>query len=147
MAMGDRVVVMNHGRVHQVGTPTEVYDDPADTFVATFLGSPPMNLVESDEAIVGFRPEHFLPSGFASGSGPTMALTFRAEHEEYLGSERILYGRLEGRFAGKRVVSRLPASYGTLVAEGAAHPFEVARAHLKFFSRDVGARCAPVRLE
>ena len=47
MAMGDRVVVMNHGAVRQIGTPAEVYDDPADTFVATFLGSPPMNLLPS----------------------------------------------------------------------------------------------------
>ena len=45
MAMGDRVVVMDKGRVRQIGTPAEVYDEPADTFVATFLGSPPMNLV------------------------------------------------------------------------------------------------------
>ncbi len=38
MALGDRVVIMDHGRVRQVGTPAEVYDEPADTFVATFLG-------------------------------------------------------------------------------------------------------------
>src|SRR5262247_1176811 len=61
MAMGDRVVVMNLGTVRQIGTPSEVYDEPADTFVATFLGSPPMNLVEIDDVLVGFRPEHFLP--------------------------------------------------------------------------------------
>ncbi len=64
MAMGDRVAVMNLGSVRQIGTPAEVYDEPADTFVATFLGSPPMNLVETGAAIVGFRPEHFLPEGF-----------------------------------------------------------------------------------
>ena len=47
--MGDRVVVMHQGEVRQIGTPADVYDDPADTFVATFLGSPPMNLVEGDD--------------------------------------------------------------------------------------------------
>ena len=52
MAMGDRVMVLNKGVVHQLGTPTEVYDNPSDTFVATFLGSPPMNLVELGEVIV-----------------------------------------------------------------------------------------------
>src|ERR1700761_9832976 len=46
MAMGDRIVVLNKGVVRQIGTPREVYDQPADTFVATFLGSPPMNLLE-----------------------------------------------------------------------------------------------------
>src|SRR6266853_1534092 len=53
MAMGDRVVVMNQGAVRQIGTPTDVYDNPADTFVATFLGSPPMNLAEIGDVIVG----------------------------------------------------------------------------------------------
>src|SRR5574340_534349 len=52
MAMGDRVMVLHQGTVRQLGTPTEVYDQPADTFVATFLGSPPMNLVEDGEVIV-----------------------------------------------------------------------------------------------
>ena len=45
MTLGDRIVVMNEGRVRQIGTPSEVYDHPRDTFVATFLGSPPMNLL------------------------------------------------------------------------------------------------------
>src|SRR5881409_2237059 len=49
MAMGDRVAVMNLGSVRQIGTPAEVYDEPADTFVATFLGSPPMNLLAAEE--------------------------------------------------------------------------------------------------
>lgn len=46
MTLGDRIVVMQGGEVRQVGTPLEVYDRPADTFVAQFLGSPPMNLIE-----------------------------------------------------------------------------------------------------
>jgi multiple sugar transport system ATP-binding protein len=147
MAMGDRIVVMNKGVVRQIGTPAEVYDDPADTFVATFLGSPPMNLVESEDATVGFRPEHFLPSGFAAPSGPAVPLAFRFAHEEYLGSERILYGRLDaGRFAGNRVVARLPASWRTQVAADSIQRFEVAEGNLKFFDRATGARRGPVRL-
>src|SRR5512146_3234974 len=62
MAMGDRVMVLHKGFVRQLGTPREVYDSPADTFVATFLGSPPMNLLENEEFIVGVRPEHLLPA-------------------------------------------------------------------------------------
>src|SRR5712672_2766515 len=52
MAMGDRVMVLNKGVVRQLGTPKDVYDDPADTFVATFLGSPPMNLIENGDLII-----------------------------------------------------------------------------------------------
>src|ERR1700739_1334812 len=72
MAMGDRVMVLHQGYVRQIGTPTEVYDHPADTFVATFLGSPPMNLLENGEWIVGFRPDHLLPSELL----PNPAITF-----------------------------------------------------------------------
>src|SRR5690606_15921080 len=61
MGLGDRIVVLSDGRVRQVGPPVEVYDNPADTFVATFIGSPPMNLVPRDGVLVGFRPEHLLP--------------------------------------------------------------------------------------
>jgi len=52
---------MNFGILQRVGTPQEVYGDPANTFVATFLGTPPMNLVERANSTVGFRPEHFHP--------------------------------------------------------------------------------------
>ena len=44
MGLGDRIAVMSHGEVRQIGTPADVYDHPLDTFVATFIGSPPMNL-------------------------------------------------------------------------------------------------------
>src|SRR5882762_2098548 len=78
MAMGDRVLVLNKGVVHQLGTPKEVYDEPADTFVATFLGSPPMNLLAADDAIVGFRPERFLPADLQT-SGKRVSLRFRVQ--------------------------------------------------------------------
>jgi multiple sugar transport system ATP-binding protein len=149
MAMGDRVVVMHQGRVRQIGTPADVYDDPADTFVATFLGSPPMNLVQSETAVIGFRPEHFLPSGGAASASPsTLPLAFRLDHEEYLGSERILYGHLDGgRFAGEKAVSRLPATFHPGAAPGSVLPFQVERRKLKFFDRETGTRRAPVPIE
>src|SRR5438477_397173 len=80
MAMGDRVVVMNKGAVRQIGTPAEVYDDPADTFVATFLGSPPTNLAEHGNVTVGFRPEHFLPLAEAREKGPAVPVTFAIQN-------------------------------------------------------------------
>ena len=57
MSITDRIVVMKDGRVHQIGKPQEVYDDPVDLFVAKFLGTPPINVfdgsVESGKLILG----------------------------------------------------------------------------------------------
>src|SRR6201981_365504 len=109
MAMGDRILVLNKGVVHQLGTPTEVYDNPADTFVATFLGSPPMNLVELGDVIVGFRPEHFWPG--SASAADSVAFRFKVENREYLGSEWIVSGRLiGGKLEGKEIFSRLPSA-------------------------------------
>ena len=135
MAMGDRILVLNKGMVHQMGTPTEVYDNPADTFVATFLGSPPMNLVELEDVIVGFRPEHFLPT--VNVTGETVAFRFKIEHTEYLGSEWIVSGAIVGgRLDSKNAVSRLPSA--AQLQRGGMHDFVVPTRTLKFF--DAGTR-------
>jgi multiple sugar transport system ATP-binding protein len=62
MTMADRIVVMNLGRVEQTGSPLELYDDPANLFVAGFIGSPAMNFLperrNGRDVLVGVRPEH-----------------------------------------------------------------------------------------
>jgi multiple sugar transport system ATP-binding protein len=157
MAMGDRIVVMNFGRVHQVGSPSEVYGEPADTFVATFLGSPPMNLARAGDLIVGFRPENFFPVVQLAGqaalpadirvagrTGPFVPLRFRVSHEEYLGADRITYGNLEGdRFEGTRVISRLPSGQNAPLEPGSLHAFAVAESDLRFFDAGTQQRTAP----
>src|SRR5512141_468158 len=134
MAMGDRVVVMSQGSVRQIGTPAEVYDEPADTFVATFLGSPPMNILPAPDVIVGFRPEHFLPPGVAERLGEHVSFQFRIVHSEYLGAERILYGKIEGgAFEGRKAVSRIPATHAVSLPDGSLQTFAVALGDVKFF--------------
>jgi multiple sugar transport system ATP-binding protein len=133
MAMGDRVMVLNKGVVRQLGTPKEVYDDPADTFVATFLGSPPMNLMEMDGMIVGFRPEHFRVAEDVKESAK-VTFKFRVENVEYLGAEFILAGFLEGgKMDGKKVIARLLLGHSFEI--GTTYDFAVAERHLKFFDR------------
>jgi len=140
MAMGDRVLVLNKGVVHQLGTPTEVYDHPADTFVAAFLGSPPMNLVELAEHIVGFRPEHLRPA--SSVTGDAVSLRLRVENIEYLGAEWIVSGSVAGgRLDGKKVFSRLTSAQG-LALEG-TYDFAVPQRELRFFDRSTEKRVAP----
>src|SRR5438552_11226969 len=133
MAMGDRIVVLNKGYVRQIGTPKEVYDQPADTFVATFLGSPPMNLMENGDVIVGFRPEQFRPAAQA-GEPNKVSFRFQVENVEYLGSEYIVSGLLVGgRLEGKKVIARLGSALP--LALGQTYDFAVPQPELKFFDR------------
>ncbi|MBB5514699.1 multiple sugar transport system ATP-binding protein [Rubricella aquisinus] len=79
MTLADRVVVMEKGIVQQVGTPTEIYDNPANTFVASFIGSPAMNLMEGQIEGGVFRCDHVEIGGLDTAhSGPAI-LGFRAE--------------------------------------------------------------------
>ena len=81
MTLADRVVVMEKGVVQQVGSPTEIYDRPANTFVASFIGSPAMNLMEGDVAGGVFNAERTAISGLNVPDGP-VTLGFRAEDAE-----------------------------------------------------------------
>jgi len=91
MTLAQRMIVMNAGVMEQFGTPEEVYARPATTFVASFIGSPPMNLLKNAPGgtpgtVLGIRPEH-LDMG---GDGWTMQVTT----VEMLGAERLVYGRV-----------------------------------------------------
>ena len=78
MTLADRVVVMNQGIVQQVGSPTEIYDRPANAFVAGFIGSPAMNLVEGSIKGGTFTAENIKVKDLAAADGP-ITLGFRAE--------------------------------------------------------------------
>ena len=95
MTMGDRIAVMRHGVLQQIGTPEELYTRPENVFVAGFIGSPAMNLVPAQVVgaggagkIVGFRPEH-VRVGPARDDG----ISFDAQVEvvEYLGDEQLVH--------------------------------------------------------
>jgi multiple sugar transport system ATP-binding protein len=108
MTMGDRIAVMRTGVLQQIGTPQELYTKPANTFVATFIGSPAMNLLPADAIgignegqLAGFRPEHVLV-----GNGNAAAAHYEAHVEvvEYLGNEQLAHLRLRDT----AVVAKLP---------------------------------------
>jgi multiple sugar transport system ATP-binding protein len=142
MGMGDRIAVMDHGKVRQLGTPEEVYHNPADTFVARFLGSPPMNLLEEDDFTFGFRPEQFLPEGVAPDEGDRIPFTFFVSRIEYLGSERYLYGHITGHEETK-VIAMLPATVTLPVKENRDHTFSVAQDQMRYFDHDRGLAIPP----
>jgi len=81
MTLADRVVVMKQGIVQQVGSPTEIYDRPANAFVASFIGNPAMNLMEGEVAGGTFRAQNVEVSGLNAPDGK-VTLGFRAEDAE-----------------------------------------------------------------
>jgi multiple sugar transport system ATP-binding protein len=136
MGMGDRIAVIDHGVVRQVGTPSEIYDDPADRFVATFVGTPPMNIVAKNGGYLGFRPENFLPKEMIDGD--SSEFKFRVDRSEYLGSERIVYGTMEGFDPNQVITAKLPPAHvaDEWIRPGEWHPFAVRNRAMRYFGKD-----------
>ncbi len=150
MTLAQRMLVMNAGRMEQIGTPEEVYARPATTFVASFIGSPPMNLLEgvadgshftlgattlvlpqaaprSGPLLLGVRPEH-------AESGPS-GWSLAVEMVEMLGAERLVYGRLGDAAFTLRMDATLPPPH-----PGDSIELQVAARHLHWFDRDTQQR-------
>ena len=136
MTLAQRMIVMNAGRMEQIGTPEQVYQSPATTFVAGFIGSPPMNLIKghgdgnsfhtggqvltlqapaprSGELLLGLRPEHCELVDAAGGAGWQL----KVEVVEMLGAERLVYGRLgDALFTARIEGTRVPPAVGSTVS-------------------------------
>jgi len=147
MTLADMLVVMNAGRVEQIGAPLEVYEKPATTFVATFIGAPAMNLLKMsgaepalllgngrippEGAIIGIRPEDLALAapGAPSADGVTLPLTVGAV--ERVGPESFVYGTLD---RGDNIIVRLPGTHAPAPGERAVAVASRARLHV--FSAD-----------
>ncbi len=126
MTLADRIVVMKDGWIEQVGTPMEVFNHPVNTFVASFIGSPPMNLLpatvdggevvlggstrlpvptrlaghvtDGQKVILGMRPDDLTPEGHGIvESGQTASVRLTVDLAELLGTETILYTQISGQ--------------------------------------------------
>ncbi|MER2537012.1 MAG: sn-glycerol-3-phosphate ABC transporter ATP-binding protein UgpC [Rhizobiaceae bacterium] len=151
MTLADRVAVMSQGRIQQLGTPEEIYDTPANLFVAGFIGSPPMNLIPgevgsgsfsapsirldgltfgaSGPAVLGIRPEDMT---VAEGAGVDMAGTVYAVE---LTGESNLVTVLLGK---ERVIARAPRSWRGKAGETIGLKADRSRLHL--FDKESGQR-------
>jgi len=145
MSMADRVILLNAGRVEQNGAPADLYEAPANLFVARFIGTPPMNLLslesgdggaviagtvgpvvasaEHAKGMLGVRPEH-ITLGNATG------VDARVDGVEYLGADSLLACRVGGLALTVRVSGRTGLSRGSATrlswARGAQHFFDAA---------------------
>jgi sn-glycerol 3-phosphate transport system ATP-binding protein len=134
MTLAQRMIVMNAGRVEQIGAPLEVYARPATTFVAAFIGSPPMNLIPQErggrQLLFGIRPEHLEPCSDAEAM-----LVPDIDLVEPLGADTLAYGRLDGQ--GARLAARLPAS---IPVRPGRLPLRYRPADAHYFDPGTGAR-------
>jgi len=137
LGLGDRVVVMKDGVIRQIGTPAELYDKPADLFVAGFIGNPPMNLIDRGDKVLGVRAEHLMLHEKGQTSDAGITLTLRADQREYLGSEWLIYGFEDNEIRG-RVVVRLPQDQGEAIKTGELSTFFAERRHVKYFDKASG---------
>lgn len=157
MTLAQRVMVMNKGVAEQIGTPVEVYEKPASRFVASFIGSPAMNLLEgriSDDGgrfelaggmqlptnhehrrhagrkmTLGIRPEHFILSSQAQGGIPLLMDT-----TEILGADNLAHGR----WGEQKLVVRLP--HQQRPAAGSTLWLHLPLEHLHLFDGETGKR-------
>lgn len=137
MGLGQRVAVMNHGKIQQIGTPHEIYHEPANTFVAQFMGSPPMNLFPQGSELLGFHPENARLSQGATPSGHH-PVPMDIQQVELLGSDALIYGLYTP--GGTDMILKLPEYQAHDLAPGQQHLFSVPEALLRRFDPDTGLR-------
>jgi sn-glycerol 3-phosphate transport system ATP-binding protein len=167
MTLAQRMIVMNAGRMEQFGSPEQVYARPASTFVASFIGSPPMNLIQGTASagllqlpghqltlpgtvqpprqgslILGIRPEHLqvLPAGARSATGACWPLW--VEMVEVLGAEHLIYGKLGGADSPAAIVVRSDESVA-LPAIGSTLALAPRADRLHWFDAETGLRINP----
>jgi multiple sugar transport system ATP-binding protein len=140
MGMGDRIAVLYQGELRQLGTPEELYHAPADTFVAGFLGSPPMNLIPRNEVYMGFHPEHFLPSNINIEVKEPTWIAFDITRLEYLGSDRFIYGTIDSTEGKTRIVAKLPTLIEVDIEVDKTYDFVVSHHNINYFDKQTGKR-------
>ena len=165
MTLADRIVVMNKGRIEQVGSPMHLYEQPANEFVAAFIGSPPMNVLpgrieesgghpafateqgaqilapdsagskKGDRVHYGIRPEHIAIHASAGGQNGSNATV---KSVEPMGSETLVVAD----FSGSEI--RVLLRDGTPVSPGESVTLQPNLSHVHLFDPDTGAALAGV---
>ena len=149
MTLADRVVVMEKGKVQQVGSPTEIYDRPANTFVASFIGSPAMNLIKGHVEGGTFVAQHTSLGGLNASEG-AVTLGFRAEDAsivenggaitapiytlELLGDATMVTVRIDGALVSVKADKTFREGIGDMVS------IHIPSEHCHLFDAQTGAR-------
>ncbi|SDE59969.1 multiple sugar transport system ATP-binding protein [Paracoccus isoporae] len=162
MTLADRIVIMKDGHIVQTGTPLEVFERPVNTFVATFIGSPPMNLIDgvvdagavrlSDGSALplptrtgpirdgqrvtyGFRADNLMPEGHGPAeTGPVATIELPITLAEPLGAESLILTEIAGVEVQGKMLTPRPTRPGEVLR------FQLALDHCHLFDADTGVR-------
>jgi multiple sugar transport system ATP-binding protein len=155
MTMGDRIAVMNHGVLQQIGSPPELYDNPVNVFVAAFIGSPAMNFATAKahdgalmlgetklelsgrqakaaaenrgrDLLIGFRPEDLGLDGAGAAGSHAVQIPAQIDVVEYLGHEELIHAQSEGH----EIVALVPSEKKVEAGEKVAFTIPVEKLHV-----------------
>jgi multiple sugar transport system ATP-binding protein len=153
MTMGDRIAVMNHGVLQQIGSPPELYDNPVNVFVAAFIGSPAMNFATAKaeeghlklggttlelsgtaakaaaenrgrDLLIGFRPEDLQLDG--DGGSGAVRIPAQIDVVEYLGHEELIHAQSEGH----EIVALVPSDKKVKAGEAVEFAIQADKLHV-----------------
>ncbi|SPF81584.1 ABC transporter ATP-binding protein [Pseudoprimorskyibacter insulae] len=160
MTLADRIVIMRDGHIEQIGTPLEVFERPNTTFVATFIGSPPMNMLparvgggrvvltdgtafdippghkveEGQDVIFGARADNIMPVGHSLPATEHVAeVKMSVQLTEPLGTETLLFAQLAGQEVQAKMLNPRP------VASGEVLTFQINLDKCHLFDAETGA--------
>jgi len=140
MTMADQVVLLRAGRIEQAGTPEALYGRPATAFTASFIGAPPMNIIEGEERIIGVRPENVRLE--TRGARRENGLEGIVESVEYLGADSLVAVLPQdprvSRLASRVLLARVPGHSAFSVGDPVALSWHAADEH--HFDSHTGGR-------
>tara|TARA_B100001093_G_C26851733_1_gene1025464 strand:+ start:810 stop:1823 length:1014 start_codon:yes stop_codon:yes gene_type:complete len=135
MGLGDRIVIMENGIIKQMGTPKEIYDKPANLFVAKFIGSPAMNIIDKDNLYVGFRPENLEPENIFKGiKDNSFKLDLNVNRIEFLGNDTLIYCSSE--LTNEIITSKIISNENLNMSEGKRYNFYVESKNIFKYSKE-----------
>ena len=135
MGLGDRIVIMEDGIIKQMGTPKEIYDKPANLFVAKFIGSPAMNIIDKDNLYLGFRPENLEPEQiFKYSKDDSFKLELRVNRVEFLGNDTLIY--CSSDLTNEVITAKIISNDNLNLIEGKSYNFYVQSNNVFKYSKE-----------
>ncbi len=148
MTLADRIVLLNKGKIEQIGTPLELYHKPASVFVGGFIGNPPMNFLPGDIAIqylktnnlnsnliLGFRPEKIQISEDNNLKNDSSYIPFIVNMFESIGHENFIYGKIEN--TDNEIIIKSPS---VSISENKKIFIKIPENEFHFFNKETGIR-------